>query len=242
MQKNDAVRFLFLSRRKRLLMLGTCVLVWATFMLNMKQKLCISWKMRNWSNLCFLVVYNHSYLERWCFNKLKYFGCKSLWICRSYFLVQLTNRKSHQLWNSSWNTLEWPISETFIVLSLVDSWAMFFRPSVRWVVVQKAVAAKIPQQSRQVSCVRPQSWSGEDCTTPGRWERLAYSKVCENRGSSSFPHPDCNQSHTLERLGWETRPSCLPMWAWGLGHIRATMEAECSKTEDFPRSSRGCLC
>lgn len=40
MQKSDAVRFLFLSRRKTL-MLGSCVLVSASFMVNMKQKLCI---------------------------------------------------------------------------------------------------------------------------------------------------------------------------------------------------------
>lgn len=54
-----------------------------------------------------------------------------------------------------------------------------------------------------------QSWSGEDCSAPGRWERLADSKVCD-RASSSCPHSVCNQSQALERVGWVARPSSLP--------------------------------
>lgn len=44
-----------------------------------------------------------------------------------------------------------------------------------------------------------------------------YSKVCENResssSSSSFPHFVIKGRHWRERVGWETRPSSLPAWA-----------------------------
>lgn len=82
----------------------------------------------------------------------------------------------------SWNALEGSISEIFVVVSLVNSWPLVFRQSLGWVVVQKALSGKMAEQA--VSCVQTQSRSGKDCSAPGRWERLAHSKACENRESS----------------------------------------------------------